>query len=333
MQVFPLRIPAANTIMIDFAGKRIWITGHTGMVGSALARSFANEGAELLLTTRQELDLQDRGPVLDWVKKNQPDLVFHVAAMVGGIRANALMPADFLHSNLSIQTNVIEAAHRTGVKKLLFVASNCIYPEYTRQPISEESLLQGMVESNVRAYAISKIAGIELCRAYNRQYGCNFISVVPPNLYGPGDNYNPETSHVVAGILRRAHEAKIAGKSLEVWGDGTQRREFLHVDDLASGMKCVMRSESSYDLFNIGRGYDLSISEIAKIIAQVVDFKGEILFDRTKPNGTMQKLLDHNRISTLGWHASIREADGLKSSYADFLKRRSSDYVNPRPAA
>lgn len=307
--------------MRNFSGKKVWITGHKGMLGSALLRAFADEGANLLLTTRQELDLRDHASVLAWMNSNQPDLVFHVAAMVGGIQANNLMPADFLRTNLLIQTNVIDASHQTGVQKLLFVASNCVYPQYAAQPISENALLQGMVESHIRFYAIGKIAGIELCRAYNKQYGSNFVSVIPPNLYGPGDNYNAQNSHVIAGILRRTHEAKEGGGPLLVWGDGTQRREFLHVDDMASGMKCIMLSESEHDLFNVGSGYDLSISDIAKIIAQTVDFNGEIIFDRTKPNGTMQKLLDHSRIASLGWQPTIPEASGLKSSYTDFLQR------------
>ena len=209
----------------SFVGKRVWVTGHKGMLGSAVLRSLAREGAELLLTSRADLDLTNQADVLSWMDKNRPELIFHVGAKVGGIYANSTLPADFLLDNLMIQSNVIDGAKRTGVQKLLFVASNCTYPTNAAQPISEDALLTGPLDNNIRAYAVSKIAGIEMCRAYRKQHGCNFISVIPPNLYGPGDNYHPQHSHVVAGILKRTHEAKIAGKSeFVVWGDGTPRR-------------------------------------------------------------------------------------------------------------
>jgi len=305
----------------SFAGKRIWISGHRGMLGSALVRSFANEGAELLLTSRQELDLCSQSAVSAWIDKNRPELVFHVGAKVGGIHANATLPADFLYNNLMIEANVIEAAHRAGVAKLVFVASNCTYPTQTAQPISEEALLTGEPDANIRAYAVSKIAGIELCRAYRKQHGSNFVSVIPPNLYGPGDNYHPQHSHVVAGILRRTHEAKLAGKSeFVVWGDGTPRREILHVDDLADAMKHIMRAPFTHDLFNVGYGHDLAISELASLIAETVGFEGRIIYDASKPNGTMRKLLNSSRIRSLGWRPKINEKAGLKSAYADFLR-------------
>jgi GDP-L-fucose synthase len=305
----------------SFSGRRIWISGHRGMLGSALVRSFANEGAELLLTSRQELDLCSQSAVSAWMDKNRPELVFHVGAKVGGIHANATLPADFLYNNLMIEANVIEAAHRSGVAKLVFVASNCTYPTETTQPISEEALLTGKPDANIRAYAVSKIAGIELCRAYRKQHGSNFVSVIPPNLYGPGDNYHPQHSHVVAGILRRTHEAKLARKSeFVVWGDGTPRREILHVDDLADAMKYIMRAPVAHDLFNIGCGHDLAISELASLIAETVGFEGRIVYDTSKPNGTMRKLLDSSRIRSLGWSPKIDEKAGLKSAYADFLR-------------
>lgn len=304
----------------SFAGRKIWISGHRGMLGSALVRSFRNEGAELLLTSRQELDLCNQSAVSAWVEKKRPELIFHVGAKVGGIHANSTLPADFLYNNLMIEANVIEAAHRAGVAKLVFVASNCTYPTKTTQPIPEEALLTGQPDENIRAYAVSKIAGIELCRAYRRQYGSHFISVIPPNLYGPGDNYHPQHSHVVAGILRRTHEAKLAGKSeFVVWGDGTPRREILHVDDLADAMKYVMRASVTHDLFNIGCGHDLAISELAGLIAETVGFEGRIVYDTSKPNGTMRKLLDSSRIRSLGWRPKIDEKAGLKSAYTDFL--------------
>lgn len=314
-----INIPAAVDVSI-FAGKRIWVTGHRGMVGSALVRSLSNEGAHLLLAPRQELDLENQISVYNWVDRNRPDFVFHVGAKVGGIYANSHVPADFLYSNLLIQTNVIDAAHHCGVKKLVFVASNCIYPAITAQPISEEALLTGPLEDNIRSYAIGKIAGVEMCRSYRKQYGCDFVSVIPPNLYGPGDNYHPQHSHVVAGILRRAHEAKLAGKrEFVVWGDGTPRREILYVDDLAGAMKCVMAAATTEDMFNVGCGHDLSIAELADIIAGVVGFEGKIVYDKSKPNGTMKKLLDNSRIKALGWRPKIDEKTGLQNAYKDFL--------------
>jgi GDP-L-fucose synthase len=303
-----------------FVGKKVWITGHKGMLGSAVVRSFASEGAELLLTTRADLDLTNQAAVFAWMDKNRPELIFHVGAKVGGIHANATLPADFLLDNLMIQSNVIDGAKRTGVQKLVFVASNCTYPTNAAQPISEDALLTGPLDNNIRAYAVSKIAGIEMCRAYRKQHDCNFISVIPPNLYGPGDNYHPQHSHVVAGILRRTHEAKMAGKSeFVVWGDGTPRREILYVDDLAEAMKCIMLAPTTHDLYNIGCGHDLAISELATIIAEVVGFKGKIVYDTSKPNGTMRKLLDSSRIQSLGWKPNVEEKAGLFDAYQDLL--------------
>ncbi|HAN55720.1 MAG TPA: GDP-fucose synthetase [Betaproteobacteria bacterium] len=304
----------------SFAGKKVWITGHKGMLGSAVVRSFANEGAKLLLTSHAELDLTDQAAVLAWMEENRPELIFHVGAKVGGIHANATLPADFLRDNLMIQSNVINGAHRVGVQKLVFVASNCTYPTKAQQPISEDALLTGPLDDSIRAYAVGKIAGIELCRAYRKQYGCNFISVIPPNLYGPGDNYHPQHSHVVAGILRRTHEAKVGGKSeFVVWGDGTPRRELLHVDDLADAMKYIMLAPATHDLYNVGCSHDLGISELATIIAKVIGFEGKIVYDTSKLNGTMCKLLDSSRIRSLGWKPKIEEKAGLRSAYEDFL--------------
>jgi GDP-L-fucose synthase len=311
----------SNEGSIDsFAGKKVWITGHKGMLGSAVVRSFADEGAELLLTSRTDLDLTNQNAVLTWMGKNQPELIFHIGAKVGGIHANATLPADFLLDNLMIQSNVIDGAKRVGVRKLVFVASNCTYPSNAAQPISEDALLTGPLDNNIRAYAVSKIAGIEMCRAYRKQHGCDFISVIPPNLYGPGDNYHPQHSHVVAGILRRTHEAKMQGKSeFVVWGDGTPRRELLYVDDLADAMKCIMMAPTTHDLYNVGCGHDLAISELASIIAGVVGFEGKIIYDTSKPNGTMRKLLDSNRIRSLGWTPKIEEKVGLHGAYEDLL--------------
>jgi GDP-L-fucose synthase len=312
----------ADGSIATFAGQKVWITGHNGMLGSAMVRSFIGEDANLLLTTRAELDLTNSDAVSSWMAEHRPDVVFHIGAKVGGIHANSTLPADFLFDNLMIQTNVISGAHRIGVRKLLFVASNCTYPTNASQPIAEDALLTGPLDGNIRAYAVSKIAGIEMCRAYRQQHGSNFVSIIPPNLYGPGDNYHPQHSHVVAGILRRAHEAKVAGsKQLTVWGDGSPRRELLHVDDLAQAMKFAMKAPSTHDVYNVGCGHDMQISEIADIISDVTGFEGEIVYDKTKPNGTMRKLLDNSRISELGWSPTIGEREGLASAYSDYLER------------
>lgn len=305
-----------------FNKKKVWITGHRGMLGSAMVRLLQQEGAHLLLATREELDLQNQQSVFQWVDKNRPELVFHIGAKVGGIYANSNFQADFIHSNLMIQANVIDAAYRFEIEKLLFVGSNCTYPKNAEQPISEDALLSGALEDNIRSYAIAKIAGIEMCKAYRKQYNCDFISVIPPNLYGPGDNYHPHYSHVVAGILRRAHEAKRSGAPhLIVWGDGTARREILHVDDLAAAMRQLMVSQVKEDVFNIGYGHDFSIAELAQLIAEVVGYRGKIIFDSSKPSGTMKKLLDSSRIRSIGWKPQINEKIGLQSVYQDFIAR------------
>jgi len=315
----------------SFEGKKTWITGHRGMLGSPLVRALRKEGADLLTASSQELDLRDKIAVDAWVDANRPELIFHAGAKVGGIHANRTFCADFLIDNLMIQTNVIDAAYRFGARKLLFVASNCTYPTNAAQPISEQALLTGALEENIRSYAVAKIAGIEMCRAYRKQHGCEFFSVIPPNLYGPGDNYHPEHGHVVAGILRRAHEAKTAGvQELVVWGDGTARREILHVDDLADAMKALMSARLSDDLFNIGCGHDLSITELATLIADVVGFKGKIVYDLTKPNGTMKKLLDSSRVNGIGWRAQVNERTGLQTAYDDFLARTASSDIDAR---
>ena len=301
---------------------KIWITGHKGMLGSAMLRCLANTKADLLLTTRKEIDLYNQAQVLEWMEKNQPDYVFHIGAKVGGIVANKKLPADFIVDNLMIQTNVIKGAHLAKVKRLVFVASNCTYPAVAPQPLKETALLSGPPDENVRAYAVSKIAGIETCLAFRRQYGCDFRVVIPPNLYGPGDNYHPEYSHVVAGLLQRAHQAKVTGQpDFLVWGDGTARREILHVDDLAEALKMVMFCQESPSVLNAGSGRDLTIAELAEMVLKVVGFNGGMKFDSTKPNGTMQKLLDSSKLWGLGWSPKISTAEGLKSAYDDFLKR------------
>lgn len=304
------------------SSKKVLVTGSRGMVGSSLTRRLKREGCEILAPSRQELNLCDQVAVQRWMESNRPQLVFHAAAMVGGIFANSTLPADFLYTNILIEANVIHAAKVVGVEKLVFVASNCIYPTQAEQPISEQAILTGPLEDNIRFYAISKIAGIELCRAYRRQYNCNFVSVIPPNLYGPGDSYHPNHAHVVAGILSRSHAAKVAnGDQLVVWGDGTARRELLYVDDLADAMTFLMSTDTDEDVFNVGCGHDFAIAELARLIADIVEFRGSIVYDTTKPNGTMRKLLDSSRISSLGWAPKVDERTGLAAAYQDFIKR------------
>lgn len=309
----------------NFDGKRVWVTGHRGMLGSAVVRALRGKVGELLISTRSELDLTDQSRVNEYVADNRPELIFHIGAKVGGIYANSTQPADFMRENLLIQTSVMSAAHNAGIQKLVFVASNCTYPITVSQPINEEQWLLGQLEENIKFYALSKIVGVETCRAYNKQYGTSFVSIIPPNLYGPGDNYHPEHSHVVAGILSRTHQAKVKNSSsIEVWGDGSPRRELLHVDDLAQAMMYVMASPFTHDLYNIGYGKDLAIHEIAELIKEVVGFNGEITFNTSKPNGSRGKLLDSSRIRGLGWRPRFRPKEGLHTAYSDYLVRLES---------
>ena len=301
--------------------KRVFVSGHNGMLGSALVRLLKDFDASILVKEKNSLDLRNQGDVNVWMEKNRPELIFHVGAKVGGIYANSTMPADFLNDNLLIQTNVIAASHRYGVKKLLFVASNCIYPESAPQPIHEESILCGQLEENIKSYGVSKIAGIELCKAYKKQYGSNFFSVIPPNLYGINDNYHPDNSHIVAGIMRRAHEAKSLNKDLVIWGTGEARRELLNVDDLARGMILLMASKLSHDVYNLGSGQDYSVSEIAQYMAKTVGFVGNIVYDTSRPNGAMGKLLDSSRAREVGWLPSIGLESGLALMYEDYVRR------------
>lgn len=314
---------------------KIFVAGHRGLVGSAIVRKLKNEGYEnLVLKTRQELDLRDKKAVESFFKTEQPEYVFLAAAKVGGIQANNTYPADFIIQNIEIETNVITSAMQVGVKRLLFLGSSCIYPRECPQPIKEEYLLTGPLEPTNEPYAIAKIAGIKMCESINRQHFTDFRSLMPTNLYGPGDNFHPENSHVIPGLLRRFHEAKVRGdKCVEVWGSGRPRREFMHVDDLASACVYIMDLDKRiYDSFtqpmlshvNVGVGKDCSIKELAETIARVVGFYGEICFDTSKPDGTPQKLLDISRISALGWSAKISLEEGLKHTYQWFLENRES---------
>ncbi|HLW34156.1 MAG TPA: GDP-L-fucose synthase [Chthoniobacterales bacterium] len=302
--------------------ERIFVAGHKGMVGSAITRALESAGfSNLLKRSRAELDLSDFRAVREFFEKEKPDIVVFAAAKVGGIKANNDFPVEFLTNNLRIQTNVISAAHENGARKLLFLGSSCIYPKHAPQPIPETALLTGPLEPTNEAYAIAKIAGLKLCQAYNREYNANFISAMPSNLYGPNENFDLETSHVLAALLRKAHEAKTnRARELVVWGTGTPRREFLHVDDCASACLFLLEKYDSPEIINVGCGQDVTIRELAELICDVVQFDGELTWDKTKPDGTPRKLLDVSRLRALGWTPSISLRDGITRTYDWFLK-------------
>jgi GDP-L-fucose synthase len=305
----------------DLKGKKVFVAGHRGMVGGALVRRLASEGVELLTVPRSELDLRDQAAVFDWFAKKRPQAVFLAAAKVGGIVANNTLRAEFIYENLIVATNAIHAAHVNGVEKLMFLGSSCIYPKLAPQPLREDSMLTGPLEITNEPYAVAKIAGIKMVEAYRSQYGSDFISVMPTNLYGAGDNYHPEHSHVVAALIRRFHEAKVSkAANVVVWGTGTPRREFLYVDDLADACIHLMKTYSSGDLVNIGTGVDISIAEFARVVAEVVGYTGTISFDSSKPDGTPQKLLDVSRLANLGWRANTSLKDGIKLAYQAYLR-------------
>jgi GDP-L-fucose synthase len=300
---------------------RVFVAGHTGLVGSAVVRELRRLGhSGLVLPSRDDLDLRDQAAVRRFFDDTRPQFVILAAARVGGIRANATYPADFIRDNLLIQTNVIDAAWRSGAEKLCFLGSSCAYPRLAPQPIPEDALLSGPLEPTNEPYAVAKIAGITMCRAYRRQHGFRAISLMPTNLYGPGDNFDPESSHVIPGLLKRFHEAKMRGDpTFEVWGTGEPRREFLHVDDLARAVVHLMRVYEGDDLVNVGTGRDVSIRELADLIREVVGFQGEILFDPTKPDGTPRKLLDVAKVTELGWRPRIALEEGLRKTYEWFV--------------
>jgi GDP-L-fucose synthase len=296
---------------------KIYIAGHRGMVGSAIKRKLEAEGYNnFVLRTSSELDLRNQQAVTDFFAKEKPDYVFLAAARVGGIVANNTFRAEFLYDNLAIQNNIIHNAYLNAVKKLLFLGSSCIYPKLAPQPLKEEYLLTGLLEPTNEPYAIAKIAGIKLCDAYRAQYGCNFISVMPTNMYGPNDNYDLQNSHVLPALLRKFHEAKEEGKKeVVIWGTGTPRREFMHVDDAAEACLFLMKNYNDAGLVNIGVGEDLSIKELAELIKEITGFKGSIVFDTTKPDGTPRKLMDVSKLNALGWKASISLKEGIKAVY------------------
>jgi GDP-L-fucose synthase len=296
---------------------KIYIAGHNGMVGSAIVRKLEKEGYQnLVLRSSKQLDLRDQHAVADFFKSEKPAYVFLAAAKVGGIIANNSYRAEFLYDNLLIQSNIIHHSYLNGVDKLMFLGSSCIYPKMATQPLKEEYLLTGLLEHTNEPYAIAKIAGIKMCDAYRDQYGCNFISVMPTNLYGPNDNYDLKTSHVLPALLRKFHEAKERGdESVVVWGTGTPRREFLHVDDLAEACYFLMQNYNEPGLINIGVGHDISISDLATIIKNIVGYKGQIVYDSSKPDGTPRKLMDVSKLNAFGWQASIPLENGLRGVY------------------
>ena len=300
----------------------VYVAGHTGMVGSAICRRLKRCGYRVLVPPKR-VDLCDQAAGLDLLEKLRPDWVFLAAAKVGGILANSNYPADFIYSNLAIQTNVMHSAYLTGVRKLMFLGSSCIYPRLAQQPIKEEYLLSGYLEPTNQPYAVAKIAGIIMAQSYNRQYGTNFLSVMPTNLYGPNDNYDLRDSHVIPGMLRKFHEAKVSGSdSLELWGTGKPLREFLHVDDLADACVFLMENYDSSEIVNIGSGVEISIKDLAGLVSEVVGFEGSIQFNPAYPDGTPRKLLDISRIKDLGWQPSISLRDALVSAYGWFLENK-----------
>lgn len=303
----------------ELAGKRVYVAGHKGMVGSAIVRRLANENCEIL-TSDRSTDLREQAAVRDWFADNRPDAVIVAAARVGGILANDSYPAEFLYDNLMIEANIIDAAYRNEVEKLLFLGSSCIYPKMAPQPIPEDALLTGPLEPTNEWYAIAKIAGIKLCQAYRRQYGCDYISAMPTNLYGPGDNFDLSGSHVLPALIRKAHEAKETGSaSIEIWGTGSPRREFLHVDDLADGTVFLLQQYSGADHVNLGSGKDIPIIELAELVCQVVGFEGTITKDTGKPDGTPRKLMSGDKIAAMGWAPRIPLREGIADAYRAFL--------------
>lgn len=307
--------------IFELTGKRVFVAGHRGMVGQALVRRLTAESCEIVTVDRESVDLRRQDSVEQWMSKTRPDLVFLAAAKVGGILANSTFPAAFLYDNLMIEANIIEAAHQVGTEKLVFLGSSCIYPREAPQPIAEAALLTGPLEPTNEWYAIAKIAGIKLCQAYRRQYGCDFIAAQPTNLYGPGDNFDLEASHVIPALMRKAHDAKSNDRDhLTLWGTGAPLREFLHVDDLADALVFLAESYSDEETVNVGTGEEISIRDLAQLICETVGFEGRLVLDTSKPDGTPRKLLDTAKLRTIGWTPSIDLAGGLAATYRWFLE-------------
>jgi GDP-L-fucose synthase len=309
-----------SEILYPLAGKRVWVAGHRGMVGSAVARRLAFERCEVITAGRSEVNLTRQAEVEAWLKNARADAIVVAAAKVGGILANDTQPAEFLYQNLMIEANIVEAAHRFDVNRLLFLGSSCIYPKFAPQPITEDALLTGSLEPSNEAYAIAKIAGIKLCQAYRKQYGRDYISAMPTNLYGPGDNFDLNTGHVLPALIRKAHEAKSQGlRELTIWGSGTPRREFLHVDDCADALVHLLKVYSGYEHVNVGSGEDLTIRELSELVARVVGYTGRIVTDLSKPDGTPRKLMSGARLAGFGWKARKGLEAGIRETYQWYL--------------
>lgn len=308
------------TTPFDLAGKRIYVAGHRGMVGAAVVRRLAAEDCEVITASRDEVDLRDQAAVRAWMDRARPDAAIVAAATVGGILANDTRPAEFLYDNLMIEANVVDAAYRAGVAKLLFLGSSCIYPRMAEQPMREDALLTGPLEPTNQWYAVAKIAGIKLCQAYRRQYGCDFNSAMPTNMYGMHDNFDLQSSHVLPALLAKMHDAKVTGATaVEVWGSGTPLREFLYVDDCADALVFLLEHYSHEEHINVGSGVETSIADLARTVKEVVGFEGDLVFDTSKPDGTPRKLMDNGRIEALGWQAKTPLKDGIAATYAWYL--------------
>lgn len=308
------------TTPFDLSGKRIYVAGHRGMVGAAVVRRLAAEACEVVTASRDEVDLRDQAAVRAWMDRVRPDAAIVAAATVGGILANDTRPAEFLYDNLMIEANVVDAAYRAGVAKLLFLGSSCIYPRMAEQPMREDALLTGPLEPTNQWYAVAKIAGIKLCQAYRRQYGCDFNSAMPTNMYGMHDNFDLQSSHVLPALLAKMHDAKVTGATaVEVWGSGTPLREFLYVDDCADALVFLLEHYSHEEHINVGSGVETSIADLARTVKEVVGFEGELVFDTSKPDGTPRKLMDNGRIEALGWQARTPLKDGIAATYAWYL--------------
>jgi GDP-L-fucose synthase len=315
--------PSAAADLFGLAGRRVFVAGHRGMVGSAIVQRLASEDCEIQTVARGEVDLRRQQPIEDWMRAKRPEVVIVAAATVGGILANSTRPAEFIYDNLAIAANLIHAAHQARAAKLLFLGSSCIYPKLALQPMAEDQLLTGPLEPTNEWYAIAKIAGIKLCQAYRKQYGADFISAMPTNLFGPGDNFDLASSHVVPALMRKIDDARRAAASeVEIWGSGTPRREFLYVDDLADAVVFLLKRYSGPEHVNIGTGTDLTIRELAEAIARVIGYRGGFVYDRSKPDGTPRKLLDVSRLAALGWRASTSLEAGLKKSYEWYSAHR-----------
>ena len=314
--------------LFDLTGRRVFVAGHRGMVGSAIVRRLASIDCAVLTADHQEVDLLRQQETEQFLISNKPDVLIVAAAKVGGIHANSVYPAEFIYENLAIATNLIHGAFRANVRKLLFLGSSCIYPKLAHQPIAEEELLTGPLEPTNQWYAIAKIAGIKLCQAYRHEYGVDYISVMPTNVYGPGDNYHPENGHVIAGLIRRVHEARQSGsRTVTVWGTGTPRREFIFVDDLADACIFVLEKYSGESHLNVGTGSDVTVADLARLIADVLGYDGKLAFDLSRPDGTPRKLLDVSRLRALGFTARMPLRTGIERSYADFLERAAARAV------